>query len=79
MQVLELTISQFGDFGFAAEFISDFEHVDDFAIEFCFVIDDFGFEVEHQFHLFIYCQSRNNILSNQKQQKRYSYRIESFS
>lgn len=64
MQIFELAVSKFGNFGFAAQLVCDFQYVHDFIIEFCLVIDDFGFEIEHQSSYLYICQSNNNIIRN---------------
>jgi hypothetical protein len=54
MKVLELTISQFSDFGFATLLVCHLEHVYDFAVELSLVVNYLGLEVIHQSTLFIY-------------------------
>lgn len=69
MKILKLTISQFGDFGFATLLVSDLEHIYYFIVELGLVVDYLGLEVIH--HLFIYCLYilRKQILLNKKESK----------
>ncbi len=54
VQIFELTVPQFGDFGFATLLVCDLEHVYYFAVQLSFVVYYLWLQVIHHFALFIY-------------------------